>query len=137
MIALRRSHPVFRRRGWFQGRPLHGEGCGDLAWFRIDGSEMSDEDWAAGSINAVGVFLNGDAITSTDERGETIVDDTFMVLLNAHHEPLAFVLPPERFGAAWVKLVDTTDAFAEGDQLKAAETAQVGARSLTLLRRTA
>jgi isoamylase len=135
MIDLRRAHPVFRRRRWFQGRPLHGSDCKDLAWFRTDGTEMTDEDWDHGSSKSIGVFLNGEGIASVDERGERIVDDTFLVLFNADPGPVEFVLPAERFGDRWVKVVDTYDAFTEGDQAKAGEPITIGARTVVLLRR--
>ena len=68
LIALRREHPVFRRRRWFQGRPIRG--TVDIGWFRPDGTEMDDDDWDAGFAQSIGVFLNGDAITDRDERGQ-------------------------------------------------------------------
>ena len=135
LIYLRANHPVFRRRRWFQGQPLHGADCKDLAWFRVDGTEMSDEDWDHGSSKSIGVFLNGDAIATVDDRGEPIVDDSFLVVFNAHFEPIEFVLPAERFGDRWVKVLDTYDSFTEGEQGKAGEPITVGSRSLVLLRR--
>ena len=135
LINLRRSHPVFRRRYFFQGRPLHGESVSDIAWFRADGSEMTDDDWQEGLVKALGVFLNGDAIPDLDARGERVVDDSFLVLFNADHEPVTFVLPAERFGERWVKVLDTADAFDEGAQLKAGDSLAVENRSLVLLRR--
>jgi glycogen operon protein len=135
MIDLRANHPVFRRRRWFQGRPLHGGEHKDLAWFRTDGTEMSDEDWDHGSLKSIGVFLNGEGIASVDERGERIVDDSFLVVFNANDGPIEFMLPPQRFGDRWVKVVDTYDAFTEGDQGKAGEAMTIGSRSLVLLRR--
>ncbi|HET7488121.1 MAG TPA: glycogen debranching protein GlgX [Acidimicrobiales bacterium] len=135
LIALRRTHPVFRRRHFFQGRPLHGDDVSDIAWFRTDGSSMNGEDWAAGFAKTLGVFLNGEAIPDLDARGERIVDDSFLVLFNAHHEPVDFELPPEEFGERWVKVLDTADAFDEGLQLKASDLICVEARSLSLFRR--
>ena len=135
LIELRRSHPVFRRRHFFQGQPLHGEKVSDIAWFRTDGSEMTDDDWREGVAKTLGIFLNGDAIPDLDARGERVVDDSFLVLFNAHHEPATFVLPAERFGERWVKVLDTADAFDEGTQVKAGDALAVGGRSLALLRR--
>ena len=62
MIAIQAEHPVFRRRGWFKGRPVRGAGVSDIAWFRPDGEEMSDEDWGEGHAKSFAVFLNGDAL---------------------------------------------------------------------------
>jgi len=135
LIRLRAVHPVFRRRRWFEGRPLHGTDCKDVAWFRTDGTEMSEQDWESGRSKSIGVFLNGEAIASVDERGEPIVDDSFLIVFNAHHEPVEFTLPPERFGNGWVKVLDTYDAFTEGEQGKAGGIVTLGSRSLVLLRR--
>jgi isoamylase len=135
LIAMRKSHPVFRRRHFFQGQPLHGAEVSDIAWFRADGSEMTDDDWREGLAKSLGIFLNGDAIPDLDARGQRVVDDSFLVLFNAHHEPVDFVLPEERFGERWVKIVDTADAFDEGANVKAGDALCVASRSLVLLRR--
>ncbi len=135
LIDLRRRHPVFRRVDYFAGRPLHGGGVVDVGWFRPDGSEMDDADWASGFAKAVGLFLNGDAIPTPGVRGERIVDDSFLVLFNAHHEDLSFALPPEKFGDSWVRVLDTADELAEGESAKAGESVTVEAVSVALLRR--
>ena len=134
LIDIRRSHPVFRRRHFFQGRPLHGKGISDIAWLRADGSEMGDEDWE-GYASSLGVFLNGEGIPDLDARGERIHDDSFLVLFNPHHEQLEFLLPGDHFGERWVKILDTADAFEEGTQVKAGDSIPVESRSLVLLRR--
>ncbi|MDQ1356266.1 MAG: isoamylase, partial [Acidimicrobiaceae bacterium] len=76
LLAIRRHHPVFRRREYFQGRALHGGGIDDVAWFGPDGSEMSEDDWQEGYAKSMAVFLNGEAIPGPDNRGDRIVDDT-------------------------------------------------------------
>ena len=86
MTKLRRDHPVFRRRRWFHGRRIRA--IEDLAWFRPDGEAMTDEDWEDGNARAIGVFLNGEAIPTTDAYGGRIVDDSFFVMISADHEPL-------------------------------------------------
>ena len=134
LINLRRRHPVFRRREYFQGRALHGQGE-DIAWFGPDGSEMSEEDWGSGFAKSMAVFLNGEAIPSPDNRGERITDDSFLVVFNAHHEPMTFTLPPERFGPRWIRTLDTADVLDEGEQVGAGGKAIVQDRSLVLFRR--
>jgi isoamylase len=136
MVALRREHPVFRRRRWFQGRPLHGEGIADLAWFRPDGTEMEDQDWESGLAKSMAVFLNGDAIATTDALGHRVVDDSFLVVFNAHHDRIDFTLPPDRFSSRWIKVVDTADSLTEGEQLKAGDSMEMPGRSLAVLRAT-
>ncbi|GAB3269897.1 glycogen debranching protein GlgX [Kineosporia babensis] len=110
--ALRLHHPVFRRRRFFSGLPVRAQGSDaqpDIAWFRPDGSEMTDQDWGSGFGRSVLVYLNGHGITDLSTRGERVVDDSFLVCYNAHDQPIDFVLPPEGFGACW-ELVLSTEA---------------------------
>src|SRR5438309_5997729 len=107
LVKYRQGHRIFRRRRWFQGRPLHGMDVKDLAWFTPDGQEMSDEHWAAGFARSLAVFFSGHAITTTDTQGERIIDDDFFLLFNASHEPVRFVVPDERFGKRWQRDLDT------------------------------
>jgi glycogen operon protein len=135
LIAFRRAHPVFRRRHFFHGEPL-GAKAPDLAWFRPDGSEMKPGDWSSGFGKAVAVFLNGDAIPSPDERGARVVDDSFLLLFNAHYEPLTFTMPAKRWGDRWLRMIDTADSFNEGEAVDADKPTAIDARSLAVLRRT-
>jgi isoamylase len=138
LIGLRREHPVFRRRRWFLGTRIHGEGVRDIGWFRPDGELMSDEDWSHGFAKSLGVFLNGDAIPSLDPRGERVTDDSFHVLFNAHHEPLPFRLPnrPE-WGERWKKVLDTNEPVPrEEDEIhEAGGEVPVAARGVVVLMR--
>jgi glycogen operon protein len=109
LIRLRREHPIFRRRGWFEGRELHGTEVKDLVWFKPDGVEMSDEDWSVGYAKSLGLFLNGTAIKRPGEHGEVVRDDNFFLVFNAHHEPLEFVLPDEKFANKWMRVLDTAE----------------------------
>ncbi|GAC1531214.1 MAG: glycogen debranching protein GlgX [Acidimicrobiales bacterium] len=135
LIEFRREHPVFRRRRYFQGRPLRGEGVADIAWFRPDGGEMSEDDWQSGYAKSMIVFLNGEAIPSPDGRGEPVEDDSFLVVFNAHFENLEFVLPPEHLGKSWVEVLSTADTFASGDRAEAGASLLVMGRSILVLRR--
>jgi glycogen operon protein len=105
MIALRREHPVLRRRRWFQGRDIRG--TVDLGWFKPDGTEMTGQDWESGAAT-VGVYLNGDAITDRDRRGQRVSDDSFLLLFNGHDEPAVWTLP-EPWGGPWELMLDTSD----------------------------
>ncbi len=106
-IALRHQHPVLRRRRFFQGRRIRGSEVKDISWFRPDGKEMNDEDWNQGYARTLAVRLAGDAIEERDEKGRLIVDDTFLILLNAHHGPIAFTLPAHKRGVRWQSVLDT------------------------------
>jgi isoamylase len=135
LIELRHRHPVFRRRRYFQGRPLHGAGVADIAWYRPDGVEMTDEDWQSGTAKSMAVFLNGDAISSPNPRGEPVVDDSFLVVFNAHHEDVDFALPGPENAQRWLPVFDTSDLLAGGDALKPGELLKSTGRSITLLRK--
>jgi glycogen operon protein len=138
LTALRHKHPVFRRRRFFAGRPLRGsDGLADIAWLRPTGEEMTDEDWDSGFAKSVAVFLNGDAIRESDARGEPVHDDSFLLLLNAHHEPLEFTLPEKGLGNSWSIEVDTAlPVSADERHAKAGEKVPVDARSMVVLRRS-
>jgi len=107
LIALRLANPVFHRRTFFQGRRIHGSEVKDLSWFRPDGKEMAEDEWQDWFSRCVGLRLAGDAIEEVDPRGEPIVGDTFLLLLNAHHEPVPFVLPAHRTRVRWELVLDT------------------------------
>jgi glycogen operon protein len=109
LLAFRRAHPVFRRRRWFEGRPIHGQDVRDIAWFTPAGQEMSNDDWKAGFAKSLSVYLNGQAIPSYGPRGEAIIDDIFLLCFNAHHETMQFRLPLQQFGKRWHRVIDTGD----------------------------
>ncbi|EOR95170.1 Glycogen debranching enzyme [Arcticibacter svalbardensis MN12-7] len=136
LIHLRKNHPVFRRRRWFTGLPFKGIGLEDIAWFLPKGIEMPDENWGHDFAKSLGVFLNGNAIRSVGPKGEKIIDDSFYVIFNAHYEPLNFVLPEEKYGKEWTKVLDTHENFfeTEGDRFKSSESLLVESRSIVLLR---
>jgi len=76
-------------------------------WLRPDGQEMDEADWSQGYLRALGIVLAGDAIEETDARGNRIVDDTFLLLLNAHHEAIPFLLPSPDGNASWSVVLNT------------------------------
>jgi glycogen operon protein len=149
LSRLRREHPVFRRRRFFQGRldrrgPARARGDGvsvdlpDLLWFTPGGREMAEADWSAGFNKSFYIFLNGDAISEPGRRGERIRDDSFLLLFNAHDGDLRFVLPSALYGGMWSKVIDTADpllAEEESPVVKAGESVMMEARSLQVLRR--
>ncbi len=138
VIHFRHEHPTFQRRRWFIGRPLHGADASDIGWFRVDGEPMTDEDWQNGFARTVGVFLNGKAIPTLDERGEPIVDDSFYILFNAHYEAISFRLPAGDWGGRWIRMIDTNKLIPdlrEQHQLRAGEECRLEAHSMIVLRR--
>jgi glycogen operon protein len=124
LIALRREHPVFRRRRWFQGRSIRGGSIDeDIGWFTPDGAEMTDVDWRDGLARSLTVWLNGHAIPSPDQRGDRIVDDDFLVLFNAGDETQTFTIPSDVAGG-WVIEFDTSH-FGEATTARSAETTEI------------
>ena len=69
MINLRKRHPVFRRRRFFQGRPIKGANVKDVLWLNPNGQEMSEDEWRNSSVECLGMFLSGQGLEETDERG--------------------------------------------------------------------
>ncbi|MFC1415002.1 glycogen debranching protein GlgX [Streptacidiphilus sp. N1-12] len=134
LVQLRHAHPVLRRRRFFRGT-AGGEGLGDLVWFRPDGQQMQDSNWHWDEARAVTVFLNGEAISEPGPHGERIVDDSFLLLLNGHYEPLEFRLPPAPFGEVWQVAVDTATEPDRVDEteVKADGSVRLQARSTLVL----
>jgi isoamylase len=138
VIQFRREHPVFQRRRWFVGRPLYGESVSDIGWFKHDGELMTDADWQAPFGRTVGVFLNGKAIPTPDQRGAPVEDDSFYILFNAHYEPMTFRLPTCPWGDRWVPAIDTDKPvpdLREQAELKAGEEIAMQPYSMLVLRR--
>src|SRR5207245_8806235 len=109
--------PVFHRRKFFLGRRIRGSDIKDLSWFDPSGKEMSDQDWNAGFVRCLGMRLAGDLIGDVDERGEPVVGETLLLLLNAHHEATPFALPATRAEHHWERLLDTADTPVEAKPL--------------------
>lgn len=136
LVKLRREHPVFRRRRFFGGSADHGgeSELGDIAWFTPEAQHMDEEAWSNGLAKSLMIFLNGSAIPEPDPRGQQILDDSFLVMFNAHDEPLAFTLPEEEYGAQWIPVIDTALHEVDATPLEPTWQIQVQPRSLAVLR---
>ncbi|WP_405145171.1 glycogen debranching protein GlgX [Sphaerisporangium sp. NBC_01403] len=137
LARLRRDHPVFRRRRFFFGRAVRGSGdeLTDIAWLTPSGQEMADADWHNGYARSLCVFLNGEAITEPDRRGRRVVDDSFLLMFNAHHDIIRFTIPKD-FGEVWVPEIDTAVPITIDSKLyRAGEEVPVAGRSVRVLRR--
>ncbi|ARH93283.1 MULTISPECIES: glycogen debranching protein GlgX [Streptomyces] len=131
LIALRRAHPVLRRRAFFSGRP-HGQGgLRDLAWFTADGTEMTEQDWYTPGAT-LGMYLSGNDISQRDARGIRIVDDSFLAVLHAAARPRAVTLPGPPWAQSYELLLDT----AREDRPGAAERVYPAGGTLTLAERS-
>jgi isoamylase len=134
LIALRRDHPVFRRTRFFAGS---GADLPDVWWMRPDGRKMTQRDWRNPEARAIGVFLNGDELNMTTPSGDELRDESFLVLFNAHHEPMTFRMPTRRFGSRWTLELSTAEPELERDARawSARSEVNVESRSILLLRR--
>ncbi|MGF1524228.1 MAG: glycogen debranching protein GlgX [Leptolyngbyaceae cyanobacterium] len=135
LIQFLLAHPIFRRRQWFQGRAIHGSGISDIGWYNVDGSRMTGDQWNAGFIKSLAVFLNGQEIVTPTHRGERVIDDSFLMFFNAHYETLMFSLPKKLKGYDWELIIDTkAGGFMEATQpFRGDRTIPVSARSIIVL----
>ena len=125
---------MLRRRKFFQGRRIRGADVLDIAWLDPSGREMTDETWNSPDVRCLGVRLNGDAIDEVDERGERIVGDTLLLMLNAGDEPIAFTLPATAPEERWETLIDTADPWAPPRRLRAGGRYELLPRSMAVLK---
>lgn len=133
LIELRRNHPVFCRRRWFQGQPIKGTGVEDIVWFLPDASEMTEEHWNNDFAKSLGIFLNGLGIHWVGPKGEQITDDNFYIIFNAHFEAVPYKLPPEKYGKHWKKVLDTSYGFDGNEPYDANREITVKGRSVVVL----
>jgi isoamylase len=133
VIWLRRSQPVFQRRKFFLGRAIRGSDVKDISFFNPAGQEMSDEDWNAGFVRCVGVRLAGDMINDENERGEPIVGETLLLLLNGHWEPIPFTLPETKKEHLWHRILDTASQGREPERLEGGAVYPLKDRSLVVM----
>lgn len=139
--ALRKHHPVFRRRRFFEGEPIRsGDEVRDIAWLNPSSREMTREDWGESFHKCVAVFLNGDAITAPNARGERVIDDSFLLCFNAGEDPVEFSMPPDDYAKEWTVELDTNEptGLKEGADhvVTAQEKVSLPSRSLLILRKT-
>jgi glycogen operon protein len=128
------EQPVFQRRRFFQGRSIRGSDIKDISWFSPNGSEMTDEDWNRSSIRGLGVRLAGDLIGDVNERGEAIVGETLLLLLNAHPEPVQFLLPMTKEEHHWECMFDTDEGSQACKPLNGGEQYPLQGRSVVVMR---
>ena len=133
LIELRRTEPVFRRRDFLVGE-ADGSGLPDVVWFGCDGQEMGNGDWEREDAHALGVFLNGDEIPSHDRDGNPIEGRSFLLLFNAHHEPVAFTVP-DGLGDEWETVIGSDPEADHPDTNQPGDRLEINSRSLLILRR--
>jgi isoamylase len=139
MITLRRRHPVFSRRRFLQSDTITADGLKEIIWLNEDGHEMTVEQWNLHHARCLGVYLSGAAMERSDGRGRPVKDNNFLLLFNAHHEPIPFTMPEFLSDKSWWTELDTAlqeDPFGQRPH-RADMKYPLQGRSLVLLRETA
>src|SRR5262245_57384774 len=134
LIGLRLAQPALRRRKYFQGRNIRGGEVKDVAWMTPDGHEMNDDAWNADFVRSIGMMLAGDAIEEVDERGEHIIGDTLLILLNGHDDSVPFTLPSLDPDRQWQRIFDTVDAQFEEREFRPETAYPLQGRSVALFK---
>jgi glycogen operon protein len=137
LCRLRNGHPVLRRREFFQGRPILGQGVRDIMWLKPDGQEMVDSDWKTSWVHCIGVLLDGEDLDEYDDDGNRLKDNTLLLILNSYEDTVSFSLPSNPKRARWKVLVSTADphGFQQSPRLEGGAYLQIPSRSLILLMR--
>src|ERR1700730_9698382 len=136
LTEFRRNHSVFRRPKYFAGKRIRGSDVKDIAWFNPNGAEMKESDWTNGFSKCLGMLVSGSTRDVRDQEGEPIQDDTYLLLMNAHFEPLTFILPG-REEIRWQTVINTAVPTGFLEQIEvtpAGEEIELTERSLRLLR---
>jgi glycogen operon protein len=135
MINLRRRHPIFHRRRFFQGRPIKGANVKDVLWLSAGGNEMTEDEWRDPSFHCLGMFLSGQGLDETDARGRKVSDENFLLLLNAYHEDVAFMLPAFHPASCWIAWMDTSrdNGLRQGKSYEGVHSYPLKARSMVVL----
>jgi isoamylase len=126
LIALRRRHPVFRRR-----RFLTGPAAADLRWFAPSGVEMTPQNWADPAARSIAVFIDGSTDPDVAADGTPLIDNDFLVFVNAWWEPLTFSIPGGFALHPWEIVCDSFDPARTG---RAGQQIDVGPRSAVVMR---
>jgi glycogen operon protein len=136
LIEIRKTQPALRRQRFFHGGPVFGTNVKDIYWLDNKFQEMTDEAWKAGFVKALGMVLVGNN-GELDARGEPIVGDTLMLLLNAHWEPIDFHFP-KLIGIAtdFTRLFDTAQPAAPPAPVNLNHTYSLLGRTTALFRWT-
>ena len=134
LIHLRRDHPNLQRRKFFQDRVIRGSVVRDIAWYNTDGGELDERAWTTDWNRTLALMLNGRTLAITDEVGCPIVDDSFLILVNASAEGVEFTLPEPPADTPWIQVLDTENI---DDPFVAAEIGEkviVGGRAMRVFR---
>jgi glycogen operon protein len=135
LIELRKSHPNFRRKKFYQDRTIRKSVVRDIVWYGADGHEMTEEEWGNSWIRSLGLMFNGETLNVIDEvMGRPVVDDTFLILINSYHEGVEFAIPKSPHQRGWISVLDTANDEDPFKEDAIAESRILTGRSLMLLK---
>jgi glycogen operon protein len=136
LVRLRLSHPNLHRRKFFQDREIRKKGgtslLQDIAWYSADGNQASDELWNTVWNKSIAIVLNGQTLQATDENGIPIIDESFLLIVNAAPEGVEFTLPASPSGHCWNQILDTENRDSPFTECSVNDKVIVGGRSLKL-----
>jgi glycogen operon protein len=133
LVHLRRKHNNFRRRKFFQGAAIHNSAVRDIAWYEASGAELDEKAWSLPWGRSLAVMLNGRTLNTRDPHGNPVMDDSFLILINAYHEGVEFKLPPCPCDGYWECMMNTDDLHEEFQRRRVEESVIVAGRSMMLL----
>ena len=134
LITLRKEHPVFHRRRWFHELP-QDQRKEEIIWYRPDGEQMQQENWESDKETFLIVYLNGETPLYQNPFEEPKYDDSFFLVMNAHHEDVHVTLPGPHGEKQWLKVFDTSEGWCDNEQhFDVGMQIEVLARSCWLLR---
>ncbi len=135
LIAIMRSNPILRRRGFFTGTAVPGTNTKDVTWIRSNGQEMTEEAWSDPNNHSIGMLLFGRAADEVDSRGRSAPADTLLLLLNASPRSHSYALPRMESPGVWEELLNTARPGPWARQVRN-EAVNLTAHSSLLLRHT-
>jgi glycogen operon protein len=135
MVRLRKEHPAFRRKNFFQGRELRGADTKDITWLTPEGREMTDEEWNNSFARSLGLHMSGLLEGEHDVQGRPQVDDDFLLLFNAGEDGVDFRLPSSSENIRWEAFMDTSYSagLKAGSFLKPGDVYALKPRSMAVL----
>ena len=133
LIELRKAHPNFRRKKFFQDRVIRNSLVRDIAWYRADGREMTEEEWTTSWLRSLGLMLNGQTLDDVNELGEPVMDTSFLILINSYHEGVEFTLPASPRQLGWDAVLNTAKLDTPFQKQTLDSTIIVSPRSVVLL----
>ena len=132
LIRFRQAQPALQRRKYFHGRAIRGADVKDIYWLDPNGREMTDDTWNAPTARSLGVLMVGNVLDEVDERGRQVRGDTLLILINAHHDQVAFALPTLGDNTAWMRVLDTVEAYVPECRYSSGDTYSLQGRTLAV-----